>query len=127
MTTARPAVVTSAAILLLLLSLFSLSAPFQPADIQPPLPVQIWAVVAGVVGLIGLVGLWGMKRWGWLLTVILSAASALLAIPGIFLPPTLTGKAISVGIIVGYGLTFALLLLPAARAAFAVKGARVAA
>jgi hypothetical protein len=127
MTTVRPAVVTSASVLLLLLSLFSLSAPFQPTAIQPPLPVQIWAVVAGVAGLIGLVGLWSMKRWGWLLTVILAAASALLTIPGLFLPPTLTGKAISVGLIVGYGLVFALLLLPSARSAFAAQRAGVAA
>jgi uncharacterized membrane protein (DUF2068 family) len=127
MTTARPAIVTSATVLLLLLSLFNLSVLFQPADLQPPLPVQVWAVAAGVVGLIGLVGLWGMKRWGRFLSLLLSALSMLLAVPGIFLAPTLFGKAVSVGLIIGYGLTLSLLLLPVARAAFASQRAGAAA
>jgi hypothetical protein len=67
-----------------------------------------------------------MKRWGWFLGLIISAPSMLIAIPGIFLAPTLTGKSVSVGLIVGYGLIFALLLPPAARAAFAAKEARLA-
>jgi hypothetical protein len=127
MTTARPAVVTSASVLLLLLSLFNLTIFFLPADLQPPVPVMIWAIAAAVVGLIGLVGLWGVKRWGWLLSLIVAAPSVLISIPGIFLAPTLTGKSVSVGLIVGYGLTFALLLAPAARAAFAAQRAGVAA
>jgi hypothetical protein len=51
----------------------------------------------------------------------------LIAIPGIFLAPTLIGKSVSVGLIISYGLTFVLLLLPAARAAFAAQRAGVAA
>jgi hypothetical protein len=119
MTNTRPAVVTSAAVLLLLLSLFNLSAPFQPDAIKPPLPIIIWASVAGIVGLIAAVGLWNTKQWGWLVTVILSVLEILGTVSGIFLAPTVGGKAISVGLIVGYGLVLVLVTLPTTRKALA--------
>jgi hypothetical protein len=119
MTTSRPAIGAGSAVLLLVLSLFNLSTPVQPASTQPPLPVIIYAVGAGVVGLVAVAGVWSRKRWGWLMTVILSAVSALVAAPGVFLAPTLVGKSVSVGLIVGYGMVLALTALRATRAALA--------
>jgi hypothetical protein len=116
MNTRRPANVTSASVLLIL---FNLSAFFQPDTIKPPLPIIIFASVTGIVGLIAVLGLWSTKRWGWLLTVILAVFNVLGPISGIFLAPTVAGKAISVGLIVGYGLVLVLLTLPTTRKAFA--------
>ena len=126
MNTSRPTVVTTAAVLLLLLSLFSLSTPIQPASIQPPLPVIIWALVVGVAGLVAVVGLWGLKRWSWLMTVILAAVSSLAAAPGIFAAPDVVGKSISVALIVLYALVFVLVMLRATRQTFAPARASVA-
>lgn len=117
--TRRPANGASASVLLILLSLFNLSASFQPDAIKSPLPIIIWASLSGIIGLIAAVGLWSGKRWGWLVTVIFSPLSMLSAIPGIFLAPSVAGKAISVGLIVGYGLVLVLVTLPATRKAFA--------
>jgi hypothetical protein len=119
MNTRRPANVTTASALLLLLSLFNLSASFQPDAIKPPPPIIIFASVTGIVGLIAVVGLWNTKRWGWLVTVILAVFNTLGPISGIFLAPTVVGKAISVGLIVGYGLALILVTLPTTRKAFA--------
>ena len=127
MNTSRPVTVTLAIVLLTLLSLFSLSTPIQPASIQPPLPVIIWAMVVGVAGLVAVVGLWGLKHWSWLMTGILAAVSSLAAAPGIFAAPDVAGKSISVALIVLYALVFVLVMLPATRAAFAGERARVAA
>jgi hypothetical protein len=127
MNTSRPSIVTGAAVLLLLLSLFNLSTPFQSVAIKPPLPVIIWALVAGVFGLIAVVGLWTMQRWSWRLSVILSAVSVLVAVPGIFVAPDVVGKSVSVGLIVLYGLVLVLGVLPATRQAFAEVRTRVAA
>ena len=115
----RPANVTTASILLILLSLFNLSASFQPDAIKPPQPIIIWALVTGIVGLIAVVGLWSSKRWGWLVTVILSVLNMLGPISGIFVAPTVGGKVISVGLIIGYGLVPVLVTLPTTRKAFA--------
>ena len=119
MNTRRPANVTTASILLILLSLFNLSASFQPDVIKPPLPIIIWALVVGIIGLIAALGLWSTKRWGWLVTVILSVFNALGTISGIFLAPTVASKAISVGFIVGYGLVLIVVTPPTTRKAFA--------
>ena len=126
MSTPRPASVIIATVLLLLLSLFNMSAFVQPDAIRPPLPVLIWALVAGIVGLIAAVGLSSMKHWGWLVTVIVSAVSTVAAVPGIVLAPNAVGKSVSVGLIVGYGLVLVLTVLPATRAAFAAARAHLA-
>jgi len=126
MNMSRPAIITTAAVLLLLLSLFSLSTPIQPASIQPPLPVIIWALVVGVAGLVAVVGLWGLKRWSWLMTVILAAVSSLAAAPGIFAAPDVVGKSVSVALVFLYNLVLVLVVLPAARQAFVPARARVA-
>ncbi len=68
-------------------------------------------------------GLWKLKRWGLLLTSILSALAILWSIPGLFIPKTLGGKAITMGVIVFYALVLVLVALPATRKAYAAARA----
>lgn len=121
----RPVIVIAAMVLFALMTAFSLYTPFGPSG--PPLPIVLYAgIVGGLGGVIALVGLWLMKRWGWLMTVIIAALNVLPSVPGLVVAPG-PGKAISAAIIVVNAVVLALLLLPAARAAFAGQRARVAA
>ncbi len=119
MNTHRPLTVTIATVLLTLVSLFSLTVLLEPTRV-PPLFFYTIPVV-GVCGLIGAFGLWKMKRWGLLLSSILSALSILWNIPGLFIPKTLGGKAITMGYIAFYILVLVLVALPATRKAVAAK------
>ncbi len=121
MNTSRPLTLTIATVLLTLVSLFSLTVLLEPTRV-PPLFVYTIPVV-GVCGLIGAFGLWKMKRWGLRLSSILSALSILWNIPGLFIPRTLGGKAITMGYIAFYILVLALVALPATRKAVAAARA----
>ena len=125
MNTSRPTLVIVAMILFALMTAFGLFTPFGPSG--PTLPFVLFAgIVEGVGGVIALVGLWLMKRWGWLLTVIIAALSVLVSVLGLVGAPT-PGKVVSAAIIVVNAVVLVLLLLPAARVAFASSRARVAA
>ena len=125
MNTRRPLTLILAIVLLALLSLFGLYTPFGPNG--PPLVIVLYAFIVGGVGsLIGAFGLWKLKRWGLLLSSILSALALLWTIPGLFIPKTLGGKAISMGVIVFYALVLVLAALPATRKAVAAARAPVA-
>ncbi len=121
MNTRRPLTVIIAIVLLTLVSLLDLIELVIPARV-PPLFVYTIPVL-GVGGLMAVFGLWKMKRWGLLLTSILSALSILWNIPGLFIPRTLGGKAITMGYIAFYILVLALVALPATRKAFAAARA----
>ncbi len=121
MNTYRPLTVTIAIVLLTLVSLFSLTALLGSGKIPPLFLYTI--PVLGVCGLIGAFGLWKLKRWGLLLTSILSALAILWTIPGLFIPKTLGGKAISMGVIIFYALVLVLAALPATRKAYAAARA----
>ncbi|GAC1375415.1 MAG: hypothetical protein NVSMB44_43950 [Ktedonobacteraceae bacterium] len=119
MSTQRPVTVTSAIVLLTLLSVFSALAGVMPAAIKPP-PFQIYSgLVLGIGGLIAVFGLWSLKRWGWQLTILISVVSSLLAAPGLVLAPPVLGKVVSLGLTVLYALVVVLVVLPASRKAFA--------
>ncbi len=117
MNTKRPLTLILALVLLALLSLFGLITPFQPG---PPLVIALYAfIVGGVGGLIAVFGLWKLQRWGLLLTIIIASLSILVAVPGLWLAPSTSGKAVSVGIIVFNVLVLVLVALPATRKAYA--------
>ncbi len=125
MNTKRPLTLILAIVLLALLSLFGLITPFRPG---PPLVIVLYAfIVGGVGGLIAVFGLWKLKRWGLLLTIIIASLSILVAVPGLWLAPSTSGKAVSVGIIVFYALVLVLVALPATRKVVAAKRVRAAA
>lgn len=124
MNTSRPVPVIAAMVLFALMTVFSLITPFTPSG--PSLPIVLYAgIVGGLGGLIALVGLGLMKRWGWLMTIIIAALNVLPAVAGVAGAPT-PGKQISAAIIV-VNVVVLVLLLPAARKAFAASRARAAA
>jgi hypothetical protein len=116
MKTSRPAVLTAAAILLGIVSLLSLATPLL-GDV--PLPVIVFAIVAGLIGLVAVYGLWKAKRWGMIVAIILSVLNALSAAPGLFVQPNpiaTTGAGVTVAFSV---LIIVLTVLPPARQAYA--------
>jgi hypothetical protein len=128
MNTNRPATVTSAAVLLLLLSVYSLTTPFLPVDNKPPLMIIVYQFIVGGIGsLLVVFGLWRLKWWGLRLSMLFSAVSILTTVPGLFLAPPVVGKAITEGLIVVNVLVLVLVTLPVTRKAVASERVRVAA
>ncbi len=124
MNTRRPLTVIIAIVLLTLVSLLDLIELVIPARV--PLLFVYTIPVLGVGGLMAVFGLWKLKRWGLLLTSILSALSILWNIPVLFLYPKLGGKAFTMGFIVVYILVLVLVALPATRKAVAAARAPAA-
>ncbi len=115
MNTPRPATVTIASVLLLLVSLFDLTAPFTPG---PPAPLSYIAFGSGVCGILAVFGLWKMKPWGALLAIILAVLDILSAAPGLIFAP-LVGRLVSALVVIFYALVLVLVMLPATRKAVA--------
>lgn len=116
MKTSRPGILTTAAILLGLVSLLSLATPLIPGL---PLPVIVLSVVTGLIGLVAVYGLWKAKRWGMIVAIIVSALNALLAAPGLLAQPNLPAL-IGAGVTVVFSVIIIVLtVLPPARHAYA--------
>ena len=80
MNTKRPLPVAIAVVLLALFSVLNFISPLLPTDY--PTIVLFLGGALGVVGLLAAAGLWQMRRWGLLLTIIVSVLNILLAAPG---------------------------------------------
>ena len=83
---ARPLPVTVAAILLVLLSLFDFTWPYEllfPGAEEAPAFLIYSGYVLGVVGLVAAVGLWMLKPWSYWTTIIVCALNFLLGAPGV--------------------------------------------
>ncbi len=116
MKTSRPAVLTAAALLLVLTSLLGLATPLL---VGVPLPVVVFSVVVGLVGLVAVYGLWKAKRWGMIVAIIISVLNALSASPGLLVQPNLPAT-IGAGVAVALSvLIIVLTILPSARQAYA--------
>ena len=124
MNTSRPLTVTIATVLLTLVSLFNLIELVIPAKL-PPLFVYTIPVL-GAGGLMAVFGLWKLKRWGLVLTIVISALSILVSVPGLWLAPGTGGKVISGVLAVLYALVLVLVALPATRKAVAAARAPAA-
>ncbi len=130
MNTKRPLTLILAIVLLALLSVFNLSTLLIYPPNSPKLPGILYygSIVFGVGGLIAVFGLWKLKRWGLLLTTILSALALLWAAPFVVLYPNIgagggTGGKVTAGVVtLFYVLVLVLVALPATRKAYA--GAR---
>ena len=119
MNTQRPATVTIATVLLTLLGLLDLTAPFVANAIKLPTIAIYPILVVGVGDLVAAFGLWKMKRWGLLLAIIVSALTILAAAPGPFIATNIGGRVLTLVLIVSYALVLVLVALPATRKAFA--------
>ena len=117
MNTQRPLPVAIAVVLLALFSLLNFVSPFLPTDY--PTIVLFLGGALGVVGLLGAASLWQMRRWGLLLTIIVSVLNILLAAPGIFADPHATGKLLAGVTTVGFVLVIMLVVRSNSRRAFA--------
>jgi hypothetical protein len=123
----RPNTYTLAAILQLLISLFSVvyavpilfqgATAVEQAGDQPPFFIIVLAFSLGLLGLVSAYGVWRNQKWGVVLTIVLRAVDSLSALPGLLFAPTFelrflasVGVAISIAIIV-------LLLWPKSRLA----------
>ena len=123
MNTHRPTTVTIASVLLLLVSLFDLTAPFTPNG--PPAPISYISLGLGVCGMPVVFGLWKMKPWGMRLSTILAVLAILATIPGLIFAP-LVGQVVSALLAVFYALVLVLVVLPATRKAVAAARPPVA-
>jgi hypothetical protein len=119
----RPATLTIAIILLALLSLGNMPAPFEPGVEKIPPPVVYGAVVLGIMGLFAVNGLWKLKRWGIVLTIIVSVLNALSAAPGIAAAPNGLLHVLATLYVVLSIVIIVLVVLPATRKAYAEERA----
>jgi peptidoglycan/LPS O-acetylase OafA/YrhL len=123
----RPQPVTIAVVSLVLLSLLNFASPlftspqFQSPLLQMDYPtiVLFLAIALGILGLLAAGGLWMLRRWGLLLTIIVSILNILLAAPWIAVESQATGKLLAGVTIVGFALVLVLLMQRNSRRAFA--------
>ncbi len=121
MKTKRPTSLLVALILLALLSLGNLVFLFLPGTNNIPAAIVYSGVVAGVIGLVAAFGLWKARRWGMILTIIVSAFNMLSAAPGVLVAPN-PGLQVTAGAYVALSiLIIVLVVLPSARQAYAAE------
>jgi hypothetical protein len=117
----RPVAITAAVVLSVLIIIGNAIGPALPSgsgDDQVPTFVIILGVVLGIVGIAAAVGLWQLRKWGMILTVVVSALNLLSAAPGIAFGPN-TGIKILAGIgTVVPALIIVLVVLPESRRAY---------
>jgi hypothetical protein len=112
----RPQTVIIAAILLALLSLANLLAPFI-------LPAEAGSIVyliigLGILGLVAAGGLWMLRRGALWLTIVVCVLNILAAAPGLVFAPDLTGRVLATIGVVGFALVIVLAVLPGSRRAY---------
>jgi peptidoglycan/LPS O-acetylase OafA/YrhL len=124
----RPQPVTIAVVSLALLSLLNFTSPLytSPLYTSPllhtdyPTSVLFLGIALGVLGLLAAGGLWMLRRWGLLLTIIVSVLNILLAAPWIAVESQATGKLLAGVTTVGFALVLFLVMQRNSRRAFAV-------
>ena len=123
----RPQPVTIAVVSLALLSLLNFTSPLfaSPMYTAPLLHmdyrtfVLFLGITLGILGLLAAGGLWRLRRWGLLLTVIVSLLNILLAAPWIAVESQATDKLLAGVTVVGFALVLFLVMRPNSRRAFA--------
>jgi len=81
----RPQPVSAGAILLTLFSLVSHPLTLLPGAKEVPAMVVYGGFALSIVGLVAGAGLWTLKKWGFWLTLVVSALNLLSAAPGLVL------------------------------------------
>jgi uncharacterized membrane protein (DUF2068 family) len=118
--------VTIAVVSLALLSLLNLTSPLfaSPLFASPllhtdyPTVVLFLGIALGVLGLLAARGLWMLRRWGLLLTIVVSVLNILLAAPWIAVESQATGKLLAGVTTVGFALVLVLVMQSSSRRAF---------
>ena len=123
----RPQPVTIAVVSLALLSLLNFTSPlFTSSSYTSPLLqtdystfVLFLGIALGVLGLLAAGGLWMLRRWGLLLTIVVSVLNIVLAAPWIVVESQATGKLLAGVTAGGFALVLVLLMQRNSRRAFA--------
>jgi hypothetical protein len=95
------------------------TAPLLQTDY--PTVVLFLGIALGVLGLLGAGGLWRLRRWGFLLSIIVSVLNILLAAPWLAVESQATGKLLAGVTAAGFALVLVLLMRPNSRRAFAAS------
>ncbi len=107
----RPMPVTLAVILTLLTVVANFAGFALPTGGESvPALVIVSSIVLGVAGIPAAIGLWLLRKWGYVLTMIVAALNLLTAIPGIPAGPTTAIKVFSAVFVV---VSIAILVLAA--------------
>jgi hypothetical protein len=114
----RPTTVTAAVLLTVFVQLASVPFFFAPGADEIPAFAIVLGIVGGVLSLVGAWGMWNLRRWGMVLTFVLTALNTLTAVPGLFEPPSgwILGELIAL-LPVGVAI-LVLIALPSSRRAF---------
>jgi len=118
-TVVRPAAVTIASVLMLVVAISNVAFLLFPnSSDDVPTAVLIIGFVLGVAGLPATFGLWRCRRWAMIATIVISAVNFLASAPGIVAgPSTATVVAATAGTIVSAA-TIVLVLTRDARASY---------
>lgn len=118
---ARPMPITVAVALSVLLILGNLAAPAFPqgsGDDKVPTFIIVTGVFLGLVGIAAAVGLWQLRRWGMILTIVVSAVNLLSAAPGIAFGPNAVLKVLATLTVLVSIAIIVLVVRPEARRAY---------
>jgi hypothetical protein len=117
----RPIAVTLAVVLSVLLILSNLTGPLLPSgsgDSAVPAFIIILGVFLGVIGIAAAVALWQLRRWGMILTIVISVVNLLSAAPGVLVGPNTGIKVLAGAGVLVSAAVIVLALLPEARRAY---------
>jgi hypothetical protein len=116
---ARPTIVTTAVALSVLLIVANLAGFALPTDGQSvPAFVVVSTIVLSVAGIPAAIGLWMLRRWGYILTLVVMALNLLTGLPGIPAGPTAAIKVFSALFAVVSAAIIVLATRPEARRAY---------
>ena len=110
----RPRSVNSAVLILGLVIVLSGAGPLLPSsegDIA-------FGIVAALIGLIAAAGLFALRRWGYVMTIVVAALTVLLDVPAVFVASTPFLKATAAAIVVACVLIIVLVTRQEARDAY---------
>jgi len=105
--------VTIAVVFLALLSLLNFTPPLITAPLlrsDYPIIVLVLGIALGILGLLAAGGLWMLRRWGLLLTIIVSVLNISLAAPWIAVESQATGKLLAGVTAAGFALILFLVI-----------------
>ena len=117
----RPLPVTLAVVLSVLLIIGNLASPALPqgaGEEQVPIVVIVLGVALGLVGIAAAVGLWLLRRWGMLLTLVVTALNLPASAPGVAFGPAPWIQVLAAVAVLACIAIIVLVLLPEARRAY---------
>ncbi|MEZ4523532.1 MAG: hypothetical protein R3A46_18090 [Thermomicrobiales bacterium] len=114
----RPMAVSLAVVFTVIGALSTIPFFFLPGNEDVPWGAQVFSVAGAVLYLIGAWGLWNLRRWGAILTFVVTLLNTLAALPGLIERPS--GWIVAgILMLIPLGIaTLVLIALPASRRAY---------